>query len=190
MTRCPAVPRSPCGFWHESRVSTPLIGGHGPVAGGLAKAALPYLDTSGAKVIQVYVSNPRGWTLTAGDPRQDDAFRAGCAERDAHAYVHASLLVNLGSPTAATVRNSVATLEHALRRGAAIGARGVVFHAGSAVDPAYTDTAMRQIREVLLPLLDLARVEGLPKLMVEPSAGGGRSLAARVEQLGPYLDAV
>lgn len=27
-------------------------------------------------------------------------------------------------------------------------------------------------------------------LLVEPSAGGGRSLASRVEQLGPYLDAV
>ena len=28
-----------------------------------------------------------------------------------------------------------------------------------------------------------------PRLLVEPSAGGGRSLAARVEDLGPYLDA-
>jgi deoxyribonuclease IV len=171
-------------------VSTLLIGGHGPAAGGLAKAALPYLDTSGAQAIQVYVSNPRGWALTTGDPRQDDAFRDGCAERDAPVYVHATLLVNLGSPTAATVEQSVASLTHALRRGAAIGARGVVFHAGSAVDAEYADTAMRQLRESLLPLLDMACAEGLPKLLVEPSAGGGRSLAARVEQLGPYLDAV
>ena len=41
---------------------------------------------------------------------------------------------------------------------------------------------MRQVREALLPLLDLAADRGLPKLMVEPSAGGGRSLAARVEE--------
>jgi deoxyribonuclease-4 len=166
------------------------IGGHGLTSGGLAKAALPYLDRSGAGVVQVYVSNPRGWALAAGDPAQDEAFLAGCEQRGAVAYVHASLLVNLGSPTALTVERSVASLEHALRRGAAIGARGVVFHAGSAVDDGYAAAAMRQVREELLPLLDKAAANGWPRLMVEPSAGGGRSLAARVEQLGPYLDAV
>jgi deoxyribonuclease-4 len=46
------------------------------------------------------------------------------------------------------------------------------------------------VREALLPLLDRAAATGGPKLLVEPSAGGGRSLAARVEDLAPYLDAV
>jgi deoxyribonuclease IV len=166
------------------------IGAHVPTAGGLAKAALPYLDAAEAEVVQVFVSNPRGWALSAGDPAQDEAFVAGRAERQVPAYVHASLLVNLGSPTPATVQRSVATLEHALRRGAAIGADGVVFHAGSAVDAAYADAALGQVRAVLLPLLDQAAAAGWPRLLVEPSAGGGRSLAARVEDLGPYLDAV
>ncbi len=165
------------------------IGGHGPAAGGLAKAGLPYLDRSAAQAIQVYVSNPRGWALSAGDPAQDEAFRDGCTERGVVVYVHASLLVNLGSPTPATLRHSTGTLAHALRRGAAIGAQGVVFHAGSAVDAGYADAAMRQVREALLPLLDTAAEQGLPRLLVEPSAGGGASLAARVEALGPYLDA-
>jgi deoxyribonuclease IV len=166
------------------------VGAHVPAAGGLAKAALPYLDAAGAEVVQIFVSNPRGWALSAGDPKQDDAFLAGRAERGVPAYIHASLLVNLGSPTPETVRRSVATLEHALRRGAALGAAGVVFHAGSAVDAAHTDAAFGQVREALLPLLDRADAEGWPRLLVEPSAGGGRSLAARVEDLGPYLDAV
>jgi len=138
----------------------------------------------------VYVSNPRGWALNEGDPQQDEAFRAGCAERGAVAYVHASLLVNLGSPTALTVQRSVADLEHALRRGKAIGARGVVFHAGSAVDATHAEVAFHVVRDALLPLLDRAAGEGLPPLLVEPSAGGGRSLAARVEDLEPYLAAV
>ncbi len=166
------------------------IGGHGPAAGGLARAALPYLDHSAAQAIQVYVSNPRGWALTSGDPAQDEAFAAGCAERGAPVYVHASLLVNLGSPTPQTVQRSADTLAHALRRAAAIGAQGVVFHAGSSVEPGYAGTAMRQVREALLPLLDTAAAQQLPRLLVEPSAGGGASLAARVEALGPYLDAV
>jgi deoxyribonuclease-4 len=167
-----------------------LIGAHVPAAGGLAKAALPYVDASAAGVAQVYVSNPRGWALSEGDPHQDEAFTAGLAERAVPAYIHASLLVNLGSPNPATVEHSAATLAHALRRGAVLGARGVVFHAGSAVDDGYASTALRQVRDVLRPLLDEAAEAGGPRLLVEPSAGGGRSLAARVEDLADYLDAV
>jgi deoxyribonuclease-4 len=63
-----------------------------------------------------------------------------------------------------------------------------VYHAGNAVTCDHA--ALDQVRSALLPLLDTAAAEGLPKLLVEPSAGGGRALAARVEDLGPYLDAV
>ncbi|GIH18679.1 deoxyribonuclease IV [Rugosimonospora africana] len=166
------------------------LGAHAPVAGGLARAALPYLDSTGARAVQVYVSNPRGWARSPGDPDQDKAFLDGIEKREARAYVHASLLTNLGSPTEATVASSVATLDHALERGRAIGAAGVVFHAGSAVDAGHAERAMTQLREHLLPLLDRAAKLGGPKLLVEPSAGGGRSLASRVEHLAGYLDAV
>lgn len=166
------------------------VGAHAPTAGGLAKAALPYADAAGAEAVQVFTGNPRGWARSAGDPAQDELFLAGCAQRDLPAYVHASLLVNLGSPTAATVTQSTAALAHSLERGAAIGARAVVFHAGSAVDDGHHPTAIRQVREQLLPLLDSTAARGGPRLLVEPSAGGGRSLAARVEQLADFLAAV
>lgn len=166
------------------------IGAHVPVAGGLARASLSYIDATGADVVQVYVSNPRGWALSTGDSAQDEAFRAGCAERDVMTFIHASLLVNLGSPTAETVRRSALTLDHALQRGAVIGARAVVFHAGSAVDAEHAPTAYRQLHETLLPLLDAAMAAGGPRLLVEPTAGGGRSLAARVEALADYFNAV
>jgi deoxyribonuclease-4 len=179
-----------------------VIGAHVPAAGGLARTGLPYLDACAARVAQVFVSNPRGWRLTAGDAAQDEAFTQGCQDRGVPTYVHASLLVNLGSPTDETVENSRATLEHALVRAREIGARAVVFHAGSAVDASYHERALRRLREVLLPLLDqAASVRGpvehagpgggaRPRLLVEPSAGGGHSLAARVEDLGAYFDAV
>jgi deoxyribonuclease-4 len=174
----------------RTSAATALIGAHAPVAGGLAKAALPYLDAAGAGVAQVFVSNPRGWALTEGDPAQDEAFVVGLAERGIPAFVHASLLLNLGSPTAATVAHSTAALTHGLRRAGAIGARGVVFHAGSAVDEAHVPEALRQVGRALRPLLDASAEAGGPRLLVEPSAGGGRSLAARIEDLASYLDAV
>jgi deoxyribonuclease-4 len=166
------------------------VGGHAPAAAGLAKSALKYADATGAQAVQVFVSNPRGWALSERDPRQDEAFLAGCEERDLVAYVHASYLVNLGSPTEATVERSAAALRHGLARGHEIGARGLVFHAGSAVDQRQAEAAMRQVREVLLPLLDAAAQAGGPRLLVEPTAGGGCCLASRLEDLEPYFAAV
>jgi deoxyribonuclease-4 len=166
------------------------IGSHTRTAGGLARAALPFADAAGSEAVQVYVSNSRGWALPPGDPAQDILFRDGCDERGMPVYIHASLLVNIGSPTPQTVQRSVDTLAHALRRGAAIGATAVVFHAGSSVDPAHDDKALHQVREALLPLLDTAASAGLPRLLVEPSAGGGRSLASKMPDLEPYLAAV
>jgi deoxyribonuclease IV len=176
------------------RVSEPSalspIGSHTRTSGGLATAALPYADGAGSEAVQVYVSNSRGWALPPGDPAQDALFRDGCAERGLPVYIHASLIVNLGSPTPLTVSRSVETLRHALLRGREIGATAVVFHAGSSVVPAHDAKALHQVREALLPLLDAAAAGGLPRLLVEPSAGGGRSLASKVTDLGPYLAAV
>ncbi|MBL7256526.1 deoxyribonuclease IV [Paractinoplanes lichenicola] len=163
------------------------IGSHTKTSGGLAKAALPYVDAAGSETLQVYVSNSRGWAMPPGDPKQDVLFRDGIGEREIPAYIHASLLVNLGSPTELTVEKSAAVLAHALERGQAIGATAVVFHAGSSVDEAHEDKAFHQLHEALLPLLERP---GLPQLLVEPSAGGGRSLASKVQELERYLDAV
>jgi deoxyribonuclease-4 len=91
---------------------------------------LSYVDSVGAGAVQIYVGNSRGWARPAGDPAWDQEFAAGCAQRSIPAFIHASLLVNLGSPTPGTVEQSVQTLAHALIRAHQIGAEGVVFHAG------------------------------------------------------------
>jgi deoxyribonuclease-4 len=165
------------------------IGAHAPASGGLARRALPYLDRVGASAVQVFVSNPRGWALSSGNPAEDEAFRDHCATAERPVFVHATFLVNLGSPTPATVERSEASLRHAVERARKLGARGVVFHAGSAVAGTRRDEAMKQLREHLLPLLDEIGDDG-PQLLVEPTAGGGFALAARIEDLGPYFDAV
>src|SRR5918995_3849483 len=167
----------------------PPVGAHVLTGRGLATGGLPYADEVGARAVQVFVGNPRGWALSDGDAGQDAAFVAGCAERDIPAFIHTPFLVNVGSPTEATVEKSIASIAHNLRRGAQLGCRGVVVHAGSAVgEDRYAD-ALRQLHERLLPVLD-AVPDGGPRLLIEPTAGGGRSLAATVEDLGPYLAAL
>ena len=165
------------------------IGAQLQIKGGLAKGGLAYADTVAARAVQVFVGNPRGWKLTAGDPTQDALFVEGCAERNVPSFIHTPYLVNVGSPTEATVTQSVASIAHNLRRGAELGCRGVVVHAGSAVGEDRYEAALRQLHERLLPMLDGLPFDG-PRLLIEPTAGGGKSLAATVEDLGPYLAAL
>jgi deoxyribonuclease-4 len=167
----------------------PPIGAHIQIKGGLAKGGLPYVDAVGAAAAQVFVGNPRGWKLTPGDPVQDALFTAGCAERGIPTFVHTPFLVNVGSPTEATVEQSIASIAHNLARAGRLGCEGVVVHAGSAVGNDRYVAALRQLRERLLPVLD-GLPDGAPRLLVEPTAGGGRALAATVEELGPYFDAL
>ena len=139
--------------------------------------------------MQVFVSNPQGWALSPGDPAQDAGFRQYMEAAGVPVFVHAPYLVNFGSPTEQTVRLSSEAVAHALRRGYEIGARGVVVHTGSAVSGGDPAGAMQQVRERLLPILD-AGTEGGPDLLLEPTAGQGRSLCATVDDLGAYLTAL
>ncbi len=167
----------------------PPIGAHIQIRGGLAKGGLAYTDAVGARAVQVFVGNPRGWRLTAGNPVQDALFVEGCAERGVPAFIHTPFLVNVGSPTEATVEQSITSIAHNLARGAELGCRGVVVHAGSAVGEDRYDAALRQLHERLLPVLDALPDDG-PRLLIEPTAGGGKALAATVEELGPYFAAL
>ncbi|MBD2896819.1 putative endonuclease 4 [Actinomadura sp. RB99] len=159
------------------------IGAHVPVAGGLATGGLKYAAEIGAEAIQVFVANPRGWALPEGRPAEDAKL---LARTDVAVYVHAPYLVNFGSPSEETLAKSIATVRHSLVRGRAIGARGVVVHTGSAVSQSY-DAAMAQVREHVLPLLEGIPEDG-PDLLLEPMAGQGKMLCAKVQDLGAFFD--
>jgi deoxyribonuclease-4 len=172
------------------------IGTHVLVGKGLVDGAVANADLVGAETFQVFVGNPRGWALSAGKPADDARFRDLMAERGTRTFIHSPYLVNLGSPTPATYERSVASVAHNLRRAAEIGAEGVVVHTGSFVDPSEGDSgaryaaAMRQVREGLLPVLDAVADDAAPWLLLEPTAGQGRSLCAGVEDLQAYLEAL
>ena len=151
------------------------IGTHVQVGKGLVAGALAQADLLGCETLQVFVGNPRGWALSAGKPAEDKEFRRQLESRGMRAFIHAPYLVNLGSPTPATYERSAAVVAHNLKRAAQIGAEGVVVHTGSFVstdgDPEEQfATAMRQVREALLPVL--ADIEGdeAPWLLLEPTA--------------------
>jgi deoxyribonuclease-4 len=165
------------------------IGTHVKTGSGLVTGTLPAARRIGAEVLQVFVGNPRGWALSPGRPDVDSAFREQCARAGLRVVVHTPYLVNVGAPSALTYERSVASVAHNLRRAVEIGAEGVVVHTGSCVDEGGYDAGLRRVREGLLPLLDGLEGSGV-WLLLEPTAGQGRSLCAGVAGLPAYLAAL
>jgi deoxyribonuclease-4 len=166
------------------------VGTHLKVGKGLVAGAFTEALRIGAETLQVFAGNPRGWAASPGDPAVDTAFRDACGEAGIRVFVHAPYLVNLGSPTPATYERSAASVAHNLKRAAEIGAEGVVVHTGSCVADGGTEDAMRQVRQGLLPILEALGDTDAPWLLLEPTAGQGRSLCAGVADLEPYLHAL
>lgn len=188
-TTSPSLPHAQTPDVEPELAARNPVGTHVKVGKGLVEEVLPRAREIGAEALQVFSGNPRGWALSHGRPAKDEAFRAGVAEQRLRIVVHAPYLVNLGSPTPATYERSVATVAHNLLRAQALGAESVVVHTGSCVDDGGFDTAMRQVREGLLPILDALDDDG-PWLLLESTAGQGRSLCATVDQHEAYLDAL
>ncbi|MEI6811306.1 MAG: deoxyribonuclease IV [Actinomycetes bacterium] len=167
----------------------PRIGAHVPTSGGMAKRSIAYALDVKAEAIQVFASNPRGWAMPEANFEADEAFRTKAAELDIATYVHAPFLINLGSPTVGTYENSLASTAYSLKRGAEIGALGVVIHTGSAVDVNHVAQAWKQIHEGMMPVLN-SLGDDAPTLLLEPTAGQGQSLVKKLDDLTKYLEAL
>ncbi|CAB4822802.1 unannotated protein [freshwater metagenome] len=167
----------------------PRIGAHVPTSGGMAKRSIAYALDVKAEAIQVFASNPRGWAMPEANFEADEAFRTKAGELDIATYVHAPFLINLGSPTVGTYENSLASTAYSLKRGAEIGALGVVIHTGSAVDVNHVAQAWKQIHEGMMPVLN-SLGDDAPTLLLEPTAGQGQSLVKKLDDLTKYLEAL
>ena len=167
------------------------VGSHTPTSGGLAKAALPYADATGS-------------AGGAGLRLQLAGLGAAAPATRPRTRCSATAAPSAASRSTSTRRcwSTSAPPPRPRWRGRRRPWRTRCAGAGDRRRAAWCSTpAARSTRGTprrrcgrsarsLLPLLDETAAGGGPLLLVEPSAGGGRSLASRVEQLGPYLDAV
>ncbi|MDQ4148594.1 MAG: deoxyribonuclease IV [Actinomycetota bacterium] len=141
----------------------------------------------GAETIQIFASNPRQWRLPPTSSEADSDLRQQMESHDvAPLFLHAPYLVNLASPIRQTREQSIRTLEWTMRRGAELGARGVVVHAGQCAggDRAATLPA---VASALSGLVDSAPAG--PQLLLELTAGAEGAVANRLPEAGELLDA-
>lgn len=171
------------------KAALPRIGAHTPTSGGMAKRSIEYARITEAEAIQVFTSNPRGWAMPETNHEADQAFIEKADELEIETYIHAPFLINLGSPTEGTYKNSLASTKYSLKRGREIKAKGVVIHTGSAVDEGNIKKAWKQIHEGMMPILNELDDQD-PWLLLEPTAGQGQSLVKRLEDLNNYFEAL
>ena len=168
------------------------IGAHVSVAGGLGRAP-GNARAVGCESLQVFVSNARGWAPPPVDPAGDERFRADLAAAGlGPLFVHAPYLVNFASASPVTRERSREVVAATLAKAAAVGAAGVVVHAGAALASGRA-AGLATTREALLPLADAVAAPGSlaagPDLVLELTAGTRGSLAARFDEMAELLAA-
>lgn len=160
------------------------IGAHIP--GGAGKLVANAL-ACGAEALQIFASNPRGWAPGRVVEAQDEAVREGLREASiGPLFVHAPYLVNLASPDVEFRRRSASMLAWTMRRAESLGAAGVVVHSGAA-GATPRAVALRRLRAGARLALEAATG---PALVVELTAGGSGTIAARWPEAAEVLDAV
>ena len=166
--------------------ATVRVGVNASVAGGVDRAVANAV-AAGSETLQLFVSNARGWAELAADPAADERFGKQLAAAGlGPVWVHAPYLVNFASTSDDTRRRSAAITAWTLDRAAALGASGVVVHAGSHLG-AGRRAGLERTRAAVLPLL--AEPDG-PALLLELTAGAPNHMAARFEAMAELLAAL
>ena len=163
-----------------------LIGAHVSPAGGPAKAVGRGVERT-ARSIQIFNQNPRQWKPREYSDAEIAEFRNAIDRSDVDALlIHAIYLLNPASEKADFREKTLASLATSLRAGAALGARAVVLHAGSALkDGGAVDAAIDRAGTVIAEAL--AESEGCP-LHLEDTAGAGGTLGRSFEELARLIE--
>jgi len=158
-----------------------ILGSHLSIAGGVHNALLGAAEL-GFNAAGMFVRNQRQWNAKPLSDEDIQTFHATRKQTRIRAVVaHGSYLINLAGD--AEVRGkSLVALDDELDRCAKLGIESYVMHPGSNADP---DVGMRLIAEALNEAV--ARVDG-PRILLETTAGAGRTLGATFEQLAELLD--
>ncbi len=162
-----------------------LIGAHVSTAGGLQNAVERGTER-GCEAIQIFHQSPRAWRPTKFGPDDFAAFNeAFQASPLGSTVIHAVYLINTASPDPEISEKSLGSLTHALRLGDAIGADGVVLHAGSRKQDPLDEAIARSgalVREAL------AETESCPVLF-ENTAGTTGPLGRNFDELSQLVEA-
>lgn len=167
----------------KPKARTSRVGRHLPTSGGLKKT-LRLAREQKLETVQIFVSNPQGWS--APTPRPDaKAFVRGSRELGLDPVVaHAKYLINLASPDPEHRERSARALAAELVAAGSLGAHFVVVHSGSHAGSGEEEGAER-LAEGLVRARDFAanRAAKPAEPLIENSVGAGTQLCSTFDEL-------
>ena len=167
-----------------------LFGAHLSVSAGY-EATVDYALQVGCECMQVFAKSPRQWRAKPLDIEAAGRFaslreQAGLGPL----FTHTAYLINLSTTDEVLRDKSVKALAEEITRGRLLDARGVVTHIGNAPDEDMDAAALRAAASVR-EAFELAGPSDSPtRLLLENTAGAGRTFGGSIEELGAVIDAL
>lgn len=166
-----------------------IFGAHVSTAKGLI-ASLDYAESVGCECIQLFAKSPRQWRGPSIDRDAARGFRSAREERGfGPVFTHTAYLINLGTDAEEMREKSIAALADELTRASVLGVDGIVSHLGN--DPGGDpDAAASRIASAILEAYDRADLtDGAVRLLLENTAGAGRTYGSTFGEIGAVIDA-
>lgn len=164
-----------------------LLGAHVSTAGGCRNAPARAADI-GASAIQVFTKQPNRWAEVQLVDDECQAFRNGLIEHGvAYANAHDSYLINLATADPILRERSYAAFVGELRRASQLGLDALVSHPGNATD-GDLPRGLAQNAELVAQALE--EVGGSVMVLLETTAGAGKVIGSRFEELSEMIERV
>lgn len=162
----------------------PIIGAQVSSAKGVYNAVENGLSI-GAECIMMFGASSRQWAVKFPPEEDIKKFRELFKKSGMHSiFLHAPYLVNLGSTKALLRKKSIKLLSEHFEIGERLGAKGIIFHVGSAGEQPMKEAlklSIQGMRQVL------KNVPGKSFLIMENAAGGGTKIGSTAEQMKVLL---
>lgn len=158
------------------------------VAGGVANAVARAV-VHGCEALQIFAKNASQWRGKPLDPEDARRFRAGVETAELEPVVsHASYLINMATANPILRQQSIDALVDELERAHTLGLAGVVIHPGTCTSGSEED-ALALVGDAIRVAFDMNPL-GSAMLLLEHTAGQGRTIGYRFEHLAAILEAV
>ena len=161
-----------------------ILGAHEGIAGGVSRA-FERAEEDTAEAVQIFVRNPRGWASRPIEDAEVERFRTESKRTGMPSAAHSIYLANHASPDPELREKSWNALADELARCELLGIALLVFHPGSNPDEKEGIALVAEGMERAL-----ASVKGRVRLVVEITAGQGKSLGWRFEQVAAIRQAI
>lgn len=167
-----------------------ILGAHTIDNGGI-HMAVRRAARSGMRALQVFTAKPQFYNEKLSvRPERVERFKAALSESDIrpeHIVAHAAYVLSVATPDDEKYARASAGLTKEVERAAALGIGAVCFHPGSALDSERSVSAKR-IANAITKALET--VPGSTRLLVENTAGAGRTMGRTAEEVGEILSHV